>query len=83
MPRYDYFCPANGRTVEVRHGMSESVETWGQLCRLAGLDPDGSAPESPVYRRLSAPLPITSRSGAAPEASRERAKPCGPSCGCS
>ncbi len=82
MPRYDYFCPANGRTVEVRHGMSESVETWGQLCYLAGLDPDEIAPDSPVQRRLTAALPITGRSGAVPEASRERGEPCGPSCGC-
>ena len=38
MPTYDYRCEANGRVVEVRHRMSERLTTWGELCKLAGLD---------------------------------------------
>ena len=29
MPRYDYRCDANGRTLELSHGMNERVLTWG------------------------------------------------------
>lgn len=50
MPTYDYHCEANGRVVEVKHRMSETVQTWGELCRLAGIDTDGTAPASPVSR---------------------------------
>ena len=55
MPRYDYRCPATGRVVEVRHGMNEKLETWGELCALAGLDPGGVSPEAPVERVIHAP----------------------------
>ena len=39
MPSYDYRCPANDRVVEVRHGMNDTVNTWGELCQLAGIEP--------------------------------------------
>ena len=38
MPYYEYQCAANGRTVEVRHGMSEELTTWGQLVERAAVD---------------------------------------------
>jgi hypothetical protein len=28
MPYYEYRCPANGRIVEVRHGMEERLGSW-------------------------------------------------------
>ena len=36
MPYYEYRCDANGRTLEVRHGMNERLSTWGQLAAQAG-----------------------------------------------
>jgi hypothetical protein len=55
MPRYDYFCPSNGRTVEVRHSMSESLASWGEVAARAGL-PLGETPEgAPVERVVHAP----------------------------
>ncbi|RMH30239.1 MAG: zinc ribbon domain-containing protein [Planctomycetota bacterium] len=75
MPRYEYRCPANGRVVEISHGMSEHVATWGQLCERAGIEPGATAPETPVEKVVS--LAFT-RSGA----TRDGAGPCGPACGC-
>ena len=42
MPTYDYLCPANGRVIEVSHKMAESIATWGDLCRRAGIALDGT-----------------------------------------
>ena len=41
MPTYDYHCPANGRVIEVSHKMAETVATWGDLCRRAGVPRGG------------------------------------------
>lgn len=76
MPSYDYRCQANGRVVEVRHGMSESVATWGELCARAGIDLGATPADSPVERLISASQVVRSASlGSAP--------PCasGPCCG--
>ncbi len=60
MPYYEYHCSANGRTVEVRHGMDEHLETWGQLVDRAGV-PSGDTPDhTPVAKLISAPVPLTS-----------------------
>ena len=53
MPRYDYTCPSNGRTIEVSHSMAHRVKTWGELCDLAG-EPTGETPDNAtVVRELS------------------------------
>jgi hypothetical protein len=80
VPRYDYFCPGNGRTVEARHGMSETLHTWGQLCELSGLQPGDTPLDAPVERRLNAPLPITGRGRG--ETGARSDEPCGPACCC-
>ncbi len=54
MPTYDYHCPANGRTVEVKHAMSARVRTWGELCALAGLPTESTPAETPVAKQLAA-----------------------------
>ena len=54
MPKYDYLCAANGRTVEVQHRMSEEVSSWGQLCAMAGLPLDDTPAETPVAKLLTA-----------------------------
>lgn len=50
MPMYDYHCEANGRTVEVVHGMSMRLETWGDLCEYARLDLGDTPADSPIKR---------------------------------
>lgn len=50
MPTYDYVCEANGQVVEVRHRMSESLSTWGELCKTAGIDAGDTPVASPVKR---------------------------------
>jgi hypothetical protein len=74
MPYYEYRCPANGRTIEVRHAMDERLGTWGEAARLAGLDLGGTAADAPVERILSVPVAV---SGSAPDPVG-----CGPGCAC-
>jgi hypothetical protein len=50
MPTYDYRCEKNDRIVEVRHGMSHKISTWGELCELAGMDPGQTEEMTPVVR---------------------------------
>ena len=80
MAIYEYHCEANGRTVEVRHGMSEKLTTWGELAELAGIEADGTPDESPIERLMSAGVPMTggASTGPAPNAG----PPCGSACGC-
>ena len=53
MPTYDYHCPANGRTVEVTHKLAETVATWGELCRRAGIPLDGTSHNARVERLIT------------------------------
>jgi len=76
MPTYDYRCPANDRVVEVKHRISETVTTWGQLCDLAGMEKDGTPVDAPVEKLITGGSVVKSNSmGSAP--------PCatGPCCG--
>jgi hypothetical protein len=50
MPTYDYRCDANDRTVEVRHSMAHRVQTWGELCEIAGIDPGVTDAFEPVRK---------------------------------
>lgn len=54
MPTYEYRCEANGRLVEVRHGMAERLSNWGELCERAGIAPGQTARETPVEKLISA-----------------------------
>lgn len=54
MPTYDYHCAANGRTIEVKHAMSERVGTWGELCALAALPVETTPAHTPVAKQLAA-----------------------------
>ena len=51
MPNYDYHCEANGRTVEVRHGLAMTLSTWGEVCEHAGIAP-GETPTHALVERL-------------------------------
>lgn len=50
MPTYDYLCESNGEIVEVKHRMSESISTWGELCDKAGIPLGDTQADSPVKK---------------------------------
>ena len=51
--RYDYFCPANQKTVEVSHSMTDSLSTWGEVCAKASIEPGETPLDSPVSRVIT------------------------------
>jgi predicted nucleic acid-binding Zn ribbon protein len=77
MPYYEYRCASNGQTLEVRHGMDERFSTWGELARRAGADPGDTAPDAPVERLMSAPVPLTGSGGGEADF-----RGCGSGCAC-
>jgi|GEM_PF-110294 len=63
MPTYEYYCPANHKTVEVMHGMSRTVATWGELCELAETSTGKTPVDTPVEKLLSAGMTLASQKG--------------------
>lgn len=77
MPLYEYYCEDNQKTIEVKHGMSETVDTWEKLCGLASIDLGETPGKAKVKRVISggmsvprktvgevkAPAPTTSHGG--------------------
>ena len=55
MPRYDYFCEANQRTIELVHPISEVVSNWGELCKKAGINLGTTSPDDPVRKIFNTP----------------------------
>ena len=55
MPTYAYYCPANGRTVEVRHGIDQRISSWGELCYCAQIELGDTDVTAPVEKRIYAP----------------------------
>ncbi len=53
MPSYDYHCAANGQVVEVKHRISESLTTWGEVCGSAGIETGATPVDSPVRRLIT------------------------------
>ena len=76
MPYYEYHCIANGRTLEVRHGMNERVTTWGELAEMAGAPPGTTPAGTPVERLMSVTAPVPGSSGSA------GFQGCGSGCAC-
>lgn len=70
MPTYDYHCEKNSQTVSVQHSMKEKIQTWGELCQKAGVDPGKTPADSAVERIISGgiALPIASAAPALPMA---------------
>ncbi len=62
MPTYDYRCETNGQVVEVKHGMSELLKTWGELCERVGMEPGDTPAETPVNRLITGGQFISSSS---------------------
>ncbi len=64
MPWYDYHCPANGRTVAVRHPIGTRLRIWGELCYAAQIPMGDTDPVAPVEKLISAPavlVPVSDR----------------------
>ena len=59
MPTYDYYRQANGQTLEVMHGMSDSVATWGEACEKAGVELGDTPADAPVTRGITAGVLMT------------------------
>lgn len=76
MPRYDYHCPANDRLVEVSHGMSETLRTWGDVCDRAGIDPGDTPRDAEVTRPVNRSVGVLAGGGGGAAAMPEG--PCGP-----
>jgi len=55
MPSYDYYCDANGRTVEVNHTLKVSLSTWGEVCYVAQIPLGDTDPMAPVRKIPSVP----------------------------
>jgi len=68
MPSYDYRCTANGRVVEVRHGISEKLTTWGEVCARAHIDTGDTAADVPVERLITGGSVVSSSALSNPEA---------------
>jgi hypothetical protein len=64
MPSYEYYCTDNHRTVEVMHGMSRTVATWGELCELAEQEPGPTPPETPVEKLLGTGMVLSKQPSA-------------------
>ena len=67
MPTYDYRCEANNRVIEVKHGMNESIQTWGALCERAGIEPGATPVDAPVVRLISGGHFVSGSGGVAGE----------------
>lgn len=61
MPNYDYFCEANGKTVEVYHDINTKLKTWGEVCFAAQIpldETDVMAPVKILIRPVGINIPI-------------------------
>lgn len=59
MPVYEYYCDANGRTVEVLHPMDVSLDIWGEVCYVAQIPLGDTDPAAPVRRVLTSPPAVS------------------------
>lgn len=57
MPFYDYFCEANGQTVEVKHPASVRLKTWKEVCEMAGIKVGNIKPDAGVTRLIGMAMP--------------------------
>lgn len=61
MPKYDYYCEANDKTVEVQHDINTKLKTWGEVCYTAQIslgDTDATSPVSLKIRPVGINIPI-------------------------
>lgn len=68
MPTYDYRCEANNKIYEVKHAMALAPKTWGELCKITGMDEQGIPGKTPVTKVLNTGGVVKSGSLKNPEA---------------
>ena len=61
MPLYEYYCKANRRTYEVRHSITRSPATLGELLEFEAVDCAGAPAEAPIIRLISAGYLVSKR----------------------
>lgn len=65
MPVYDYYCEANGVTVELSHPLDRELRIWGEVCYVARIplgDTDALAPVRRVFTRAPGTVAHTGNS---------------------
>ena len=67
MPTYDYLCESNGVRLEVKHKIDETIGTWGELCRIAGIDAGDTPRETPVKKLITAAALVNRKALSNPE----------------
>jgi predicted nucleic acid-binding Zn ribbon protein len=82
MPKYDYFCATNGRTIEVNHRIGEAIRSWGELCSRAGVDAEATPASTPVQRLITASAIVSANNLGSTERPCDYGSPCG-GCACS
>jgi predicted nucleic acid-binding Zn ribbon protein len=83
VPYYEYRCAANGRTVVVRHAMSERMETWGEVAAAARIERGETPSDAPVERLMSAASVGSSATSSGPSGAPGAGfGGCGPGCAC-
>lgn len=78
MLTYQYHCEQNGETVEVRHRITESFKTWGDVCARLERDPGMTPTTAPVERLISGGILGTVNGGT----TRSEGMPSLPMAGC-
>ena len=53
LPTYDYFCEANGTTVELSHPMDTELRFWAEVCYVAQIGLGKTDPMAPVKRVIT------------------------------
>jgi len=82
MPTYEYYCEANGQSVDVIHSMSMELETWGEVCEFAEIEIGEVPKESTVIRQLSAISSLISKGKNEPRGGSGGGCCGGGGCGC-
>ena len=59
MPTYEYFCPDNGQSLEVLHGMTTTLKTWGEVCDKIDQDPGDTPSDTPVEKLLGSGMVLS------------------------
>lgn len=63
MPRYDYYCEANGKTIEVSHSIKKVLTTWGEVCQAANTELDDTPASATVRIEITTPPMMNTPTG--------------------
>lgn len=82
MPTYEYYCEANGESLDVIHSMQTELTSWGELCEVAGVDCGETPKDAPIMRQLSAIASLVPKGGKGPRGGSGGGCCGGGGCGC-